>query len=251
MIKVLASGTPLVTTSIGAEGLDLVDGSNALVADSAAKLAAAVVRVYNEEGFWQRLATNGNAHAEQEYSLQRMQERMENVLAALRAIRPRSMPGDFHWSVRDVEIFNPQILADKNPAAPESLALRLHAYAEYAERLLAQGQPAEACAQLRHVFAFVQSPLPRHHFFTNVLTLLERCYRQLGKAEQGVRCGREAILFLPEFNLKPAQAAGPAQKSQAMRSFPSLAGTGRSTGDNRVEALPPVPIQPNGPRPEL
>jgi SAM-dependent methyltransferase len=250
MIKTLASSTPLVTTGIGAEGLQLVDDGNALVADSAVKFAAAVVKAYNQEECWQRLAANGRAHVEQAYSLPRARQQMEKVLQTLQTIPPGSMPENWVWSARSVERFEPRILSDHSLTAAQLAALRMQACAELAEHLLGQNQPAEACAQLRHIFAFLPSPLPRHPFFTNVLTLLERCYRQLGQAEQGVRCGREAILFLPEFNLKAAQAAGPAQKKQPVGSSPPQIDTG-SPGQSSLADSMPVLVSRNGPRAEL
>jgi hypothetical protein len=126
------------------------------------------------------------------------------------------------WSAREVEKFEPRILGDDNLTPAQRIALRMHAYAEYAEHLLVEQRPAEACEQLRHIFAFVCGPLPRHHFFANVLTLLERCYRELGKPERCVRCGHQAILFLPEFNLKPASAAAGAGPARGKTPVPGL-----------------------------
>ena len=92
----------------------------------------------------------------------------------------------------------------------------MHAHAEYAQQLLAEHRPTDACEQLRHIFALARNPLPRHHFFANVLALLERGYRESGKPERGVRCGREAIVFLPEFNVKLAPGTGPARGKAAV-----------------------------------
>jgi tetratricopeptide (TPR) repeat protein len=211
LVLALAAAIPIVTTSPGAEGLEVEDGKHLLVADSAAKFSAAVARVYNNAELWQQLADHGRAHVEQTFSPQRAQQRIAQALQTLRGIQPAKAAEVRRWSAREVEQFEPRILNDNSLTPAQRITLRMHAYAEYAQHLLAEHRPAEACEQLRHIFALARSPLPRHHFFANVLALLERGYRELGNPERGVRCGREAISFLPEFNVKLSAGAGPAR----------------------------------------
>jgi GT2 family glycosyltransferase len=64
----LSYGLPVVTTTIGAEGMYLRTGEEALIADAALDFAAAVVRLYRDEELWRRLASNGHAHAERHFS---------------------------------------------------------------------------------------------------------------------------------------------------------------------------------------
>jgi GT2 family glycosyltransferase len=64
----LSYGLPVVTTTVGAEGMFLRDGEEALIADTAAEFAAAVVRLYRDEGLWQRLSSNAHAHVERHFS---------------------------------------------------------------------------------------------------------------------------------------------------------------------------------------
>ncbi|QEC46876.1 glycosyltransferase [Baekduia soli] len=59
--EAMACGLPVVTTTIGAEGMGLVDGEHALVADDPAQLAAAVVALHTDAGLWGRLADAGRA----------------------------------------------------------------------------------------------------------------------------------------------------------------------------------------------
>jgi polysaccharide biosynthesis protein PslH len=60
-------GLPVVSTSIGAEGIDYIDGKNILIADSAEDFANAVVRVITEPDLAQRLRVNGRQWVEQHY----------------------------------------------------------------------------------------------------------------------------------------------------------------------------------------
>jgi GT2 family glycosyltransferase len=64
----LAYSIPVVTTNIGAEGMSLRDGEEALIADSPADFADAVVRLYRDAELWRRLSSNAHAHVERHFS---------------------------------------------------------------------------------------------------------------------------------------------------------------------------------------
>lgn len=59
VVEALANRIPLVTTTVGAEGIDVTDGVDALVADDAAGFAAACVRLATDGGLRQRLSSAG------------------------------------------------------------------------------------------------------------------------------------------------------------------------------------------------
>lgn len=60
----LGYGLPVVTTSIGAEGLGLENEQTAMVADDPKAFADAVIRAYRDRDLWNRLAQNGFHHIE-------------------------------------------------------------------------------------------------------------------------------------------------------------------------------------------
>lgn len=62
MVQSLMLGTPCVSTSIGAEGLDLEHGKNVLIADDPAAFADAVQSLLEDERLWRRLRRNGLRH---------------------------------------------------------------------------------------------------------------------------------------------------------------------------------------------
>jgi GT2 family glycosyltransferase/glycosyltransferase involved in cell wall biosynthesis len=66
--EALAHAVPVVTTTVGAEGMFLRDGEEALIADSPQDFAAAVVRLYNDAALWQKLSGNAHAHVERNFS---------------------------------------------------------------------------------------------------------------------------------------------------------------------------------------
>ncbi len=63
-------GVPIVTTRLGAEGIDITDGHEALVADDPAAFADAVVRLLQEPALRQRLREAGHRKAATAYNWQ-------------------------------------------------------------------------------------------------------------------------------------------------------------------------------------
>ena len=57
--EALSHGIPTVTTSVGVEGMPLINGQDILFADTADEIADAVVKVYNDEKLWTSLSHNG------------------------------------------------------------------------------------------------------------------------------------------------------------------------------------------------
>lgn len=69
-------GLPVVTTSIGAEGMGLIDGVDALIADSAEDFGQKVVLLYEDKELWKKLSINGKKKVEIEWSLQSVMKRL-------------------------------------------------------------------------------------------------------------------------------------------------------------------------------
>ena len=78
-----AMGKPVVSTSVGAEGLDAVDGTNILIADQPADFAAAVMRVLEDGSLSQRLGHAGRNTVERLYSWNVIGERMIDAYLAI------------------------------------------------------------------------------------------------------------------------------------------------------------------------
>lgn len=57
--QALSYGLPTVTTSVGAEGMNLRDGGEVLIADDAETFARAVCRLYDNAKLWQNLSDQG------------------------------------------------------------------------------------------------------------------------------------------------------------------------------------------------
>ncbi len=64
----LSQGLPVVTTRIGAEGMGLRDGIEALIAEGPREFADAVIRLYQDEALWSQLSTAGLELIREHYS---------------------------------------------------------------------------------------------------------------------------------------------------------------------------------------
>jgi GT2 family glycosyltransferase len=58
----LASGVPVVATPVAAEGIGLTDGAHLLIGADSREFASRLIRVYTDEGLWDRLS-HGGRHA--------------------------------------------------------------------------------------------------------------------------------------------------------------------------------------------
>ena len=89
----IAYGLPVVTTTIGAEGMELVDGRHMLLADTPKAFADAVIRLYFESDLWHRLSANALAHLQEHFSVAATRQRLTATFPlpeAAREIRQQS-----------------------------------------------------------------------------------------------------------------------------------------------------------------
>jgi glycosyltransferase involved in cell wall biosynthesis len=80
ILEAQAMGKPVVSTSLGAEGLDLKDGESVLIADQADHFANRVVDVLTDSKLSWRIAHNGRNHAVQHFDWNRIGERLSAIL---------------------------------------------------------------------------------------------------------------------------------------------------------------------------
>ncbi len=76
----LAAGLPVITTPVGAEGLDGRDGENMLIGDDAEALAERIVRVIEDDELWQSLSSGGRELVAERCSLEVLDERLNETL---------------------------------------------------------------------------------------------------------------------------------------------------------------------------
>ena len=70
IITAMAYGMPVVSTGCGAEGMDLIDGQEVLIAEGEADFAAACLRVYREPALWRLLSEAGQRLVQDKHSVE-------------------------------------------------------------------------------------------------------------------------------------------------------------------------------------
>jgi len=83
LLQALAAGLPLVTTTLGAEGIHLIDQEHALFADTPTEFAAAVTCLLADREKARDLGQTGREFVIQEHDWQRIIPRLERVYASL------------------------------------------------------------------------------------------------------------------------------------------------------------------------
>jgi glycosyltransferase involved in cell wall biosynthesis len=94
VLEAMACGTPVVSTSVGCRGLDVVDSRHLLLADTEPEFADRVGRVLRDPKLAQSLATAARKLAEEKYSWSRIGGELEPNLRGLVGRRASSFSLD-------------------------------------------------------------------------------------------------------------------------------------------------------------
>jgi glycosyltransferase involved in cell wall biosynthesis len=84
ILEALARGIPVVSTTIGAEGIDVTPGQHLLIADEPAAFAAAVVQLLRDRACGDQIAQQGRSHAAARYDWRTVCTAIEPVYAQAR-----------------------------------------------------------------------------------------------------------------------------------------------------------------------
>ena len=103
--EALSCGVPIVTTSIGAEGMNLVHRRSALIADEPEDFAESVAEVCADHDLQETLSHEGRALAERNYSYKAVEKYWREVFAFIergvpekRALRSGTSQGGYRWT---------------------------------------------------------------------------------------------------------------------------------------------------------
>ncbi len=78
-LAAMASKLPLVTTTVGAEGLSAEDGKNIVVRDDPKKMAGETVKLLKNPAKARRIAENARHLVEEKYSWKRIAEYLDKI----------------------------------------------------------------------------------------------------------------------------------------------------------------------------
>ncbi len=178
-LMALAHGLPVVTTTVGAEGLNVSSGKELLIADGAKQFASRAIQLYEDPALWMRLRERGPAHVLSEFSAARLDHEVLAMLRRTEEHPAKQMAPDFCFSIMRVEEQYPEALTHLPPA--ERIFIRMLKHMELADAFLRSGRPEQALEQLRHTFALFPTSLPGGTFFEQVFQKMADCRRSIGK----------------------------------------------------------------------
>jgi GT2 family glycosyltransferase/SAM-dependent methyltransferase/glycosyltransferase involved in cell wall biosynthesis len=92
--QALAAGLPVVTTPVGAEGLDARDGEQMLIGEDIPGLAERVVRLLKDDALWSRLSAEGQTLARDRCSPRLVKERLSALMESLGVSQTRLSQSD-------------------------------------------------------------------------------------------------------------------------------------------------------------
>jgi O-antigen biosynthesis protein len=78
--EAMAYGLPVITTSIGAEGMDLRDGFDAMIADAPDEFAERIITLHENGALWESVARHGRIHVTQEWTPEVVDARLTTIL---------------------------------------------------------------------------------------------------------------------------------------------------------------------------
>ena len=79
ILEAMASGTPVVGTSIAVEGLGVKHGEQVLIGDTAEELAKLTKKVLNDKKMWNKLAVNGKKFVEDHYDWSLISKKLDII----------------------------------------------------------------------------------------------------------------------------------------------------------------------------
>jgi glycosyltransferase involved in cell wall biosynthesis len=91
IVEAMGTGVPVVTTSVGAEGMELVHGGTALIGDSPQTFADCIVRLCTDQDLHARLSRSGLDHARARWDPSVVTPRLLEVMARLPALRRKRL----------------------------------------------------------------------------------------------------------------------------------------------------------------
>lgn len=90
VVQALMTGTPTVMTSVGAEGLEIVSGRHAIVADDAVTFAAGIRRLLREDVLWASIRRDGASRIGERHGRDHARSRLDAAVGRVMARTPKS-----------------------------------------------------------------------------------------------------------------------------------------------------------------
>ena len=79
--ETLSYGLPMVSTSIGAEGMNIISGEHSFIADDVKQFAEYAIELHNNKDIWQKFSQRGQELISSQYSSALMRKRLEYIMS--------------------------------------------------------------------------------------------------------------------------------------------------------------------------
>ena len=76
IIEGMALGKPVITTSVGIEGIECKNGSDVLIANTSVEFVEAIEKCINDPGFTKQLADNGRKFTEEHHDIDKITQNL-------------------------------------------------------------------------------------------------------------------------------------------------------------------------------
>lgn len=189
-LQAMSHGVPVVTTSVGAEGLQGHRHEPLAVADTPQAFASRLVQLSTDAAEWSRLSTLGREFVYSRFSQAHLSAQLQTIVRTLDGLAPRRLAPD-SLSYRFIERKLPAVLAAQPPRYRS--VLRTLGYWQLGRDLLAKREHSEALSQFRHTFAALRGPLPSTVFHRRLLADMSFAYRALEHHDSASRCEKESL----------------------------------------------------------
>ena len=83
ILAAMASGTPVISTKIGLEGLDIIDNQNALIANTAPEFAEKITSILNNKKQYEEIRANAYQLIRKKYNWKEISEKLEKVYRSI------------------------------------------------------------------------------------------------------------------------------------------------------------------------
>jgi glycosyltransferase involved in cell wall biosynthesis len=83
ILEALARAAPVVTTTVGLEGINARSGEDVMVANSSEDFASSVIELLQDQDRQQRLSANGRRLVEEKYDWQVVLKRLDKIYQEL------------------------------------------------------------------------------------------------------------------------------------------------------------------------
>jgi glycosyltransferase involved in cell wall biosynthesis len=90
ILEAMAIGTPVVSTSLGAEGVPAVQRENIIIADNPEEFTQGILDLMNDDKLFERIRNRARKLVEEKYAWEKGVEIMEGVLEKMMEKNPSS-----------------------------------------------------------------------------------------------------------------------------------------------------------------